>query len=309
MLNSKIEKFLKYFSEEEVKRLNKYGKISTVITFLSLSLYVYVYVVMTFLEFFPIGANSYYFNYSDLLDAIGVCSVITWIAVFLIWVNVLIMVYLLRFTINPHIEILRVRKDIDLKILEEEIKEFKNNWFYRLLIQIFLIITFIISLNYYPRNAQLFYPFIGCDPDTLECIITSEAYIPYVIVMTSILIVIILLIILYNVILIREYRIINSILFPNKYKKRIEKKKEFLEKKAKKQSISIEERRKLRIEKIRSNYQQKIVVKREKRNKRFEKIMEREKFGKKGYQILRKEDKGKKEIGKIKKRKDEFDYT
>jgi hypothetical protein len=302
---------LKEFSKQDLKRISHYRLTSLCLALVAVIINFFVYFSVTYLSFNYTGFGEYFFIYSFFLGMIDTFYWFTWTAITIASFSLLLNVYLLRFTLNPFIEILKNRKDQDQKKLTQEILDYKKTVAYRLYCQTFLMVGMIIHLMYYPRNVSLFYPSIGCNPLTGNCLIAETVYIPFVIVMSGFLIVLLGLYSSIGLINVREYTEIQHLLNPLKEKKKLEERNQQLELRLMRQRMSIEERRNLKIEQLRESYRIKAEKKRDKMNFKFKVMLEKEQYGKKSVKKLKQDERKdlKEEIEKIKKKKDEYDFT
>ncbi|MHA1294148.1 MAG: hypothetical protein ACTSQJ_15965 [Promethearchaeota archaeon] len=296
--------FLKKFSQRELKKIKSYRQAIIVISIITLILNIYVYIEVSYISFNRIGAGITLFYREERQNLINFCYLITVIAIYLTSFAILLHIYLLKFTLNPRINILKARPDEDQKKLDFDVKEYKLSIFYRIVSNFFIIGLMILELNYYPRNLELFKPLVGCNKNTNICVISNEVLYPFIMIMTGFLIIMIIFYFLIFALNFIEIKIIQKVRKPQKVDK---KEKAFIEK-AKIKKLSIEERKQLKIEELRKKYQNKIEAKKEKFKKKYMDMLHKEQFGKKGFKQLKKEDEGKHKK-ELKKKKDEFDFT
>ncbi|MFO8018687.1 MAG: hypothetical protein R6U96_08640 [Promethearchaeia archaeon] len=309
------QEFYSFLKEEQLKGIQRFNKISFGLSIIGVTLIFIIYVAATYLQFVVIDPMGISFDYYKWLDLISFSTVLTWVIIISQSFDILLYYMQITFTIKPRLKILEERKDYDKKQRAKKSGEaYKKNILLQLVFALIIVVTLILWLNYYPRNAQLFYPFIGCNAETGICLITAEAFYPFIFIMTGFLIVLILL---FSILLFFNLRAINSInlyLYPQKAQKKEEKRKQELKQKARIKTMSIEERKKRKLEQLRKEYRQKERKKKKKKRKKYMKMLKKEKFGKKGYKKLKEkkeqelEEKEKKEEEKTK-IQDKYDFT
>ncbi len=178
---------LREFEEKELKIIKKNRTTSIILAIIGIILNICVYFSVTLVGFRSLGVSGYYFTYSFFINTIDTFYWITWVAITLASFSLLLNIYLLRFTINPFIIILKKRKNQKQEELTKKINAYKKTISIRMLCQLILWIGMIIHLNYYPRKTFLFYPFIGCNPYSGYCIITETVFFQFVLIMSSFL--------------------------------------------------------------------------------------------------------------------------
>lgn len=299
---------LQTFSKTELKHIQLFRRIATFLAFISIVLNFYVYISITYLSFIYKGTDVYFFDYYARLELIGITSVLVWISIVIASFCILLHVYLLMFTFNPHLTIIIKRKIQNVADLSDKIKYFKKYVFFRIMGQVLIMGTLIGELNYYPRNAELFYPYIGCNADSGICVISNTVFYTFVAFMTFFFIILIGIFIIILLINFKELALIKAILHPDvkRQERKIAKKNE----KAQKRKLPVEERRKLKIEQLRTNYQKKVEEKIKNQNEKFSTMLQKEQYGKSGYKQVQKQDALKeKEKERKKPKKDEYDFT
>jgi len=301
----------KEFEESDLKKIRSYRKTSIILAIIGVILNFFIFIGVVFLNFRNSGVGFYLFDYSNFIDTIDICYWITWAAIILASASLFLNIYLLRFTINPFIIILKSRKDQNKEELKKKIENYKKTVSYRMLLQLFLWIGMIIHLIYYPRNVALFYPYIGCNPYTGICLITDTIYFQFSLIMTGFFIIFIGLYLSVVIINLKEVLEIQKMVYPLKTQRKLEKKQQQLEMIKMRQELSIEEKRKLKIEQLREKHRLKTDKKRKKLKNKYKKMLEKEQYGKRGYKKLKKEiqKEGLERVQKIKKKKDEYDFT
>jgi len=295
------------FSRKDLNLIKNFNMGAIFLTVIIVLLNIMVYFAVTFTGFRYLGVEGYFFLYSVWLDSIYTFYYFTWAAMLISFICILSIVYLQKFTINIHLEILRGRKDEDQLKLEQDIRDFKKPIFIKILGHFSLIGAMLIHLNYYPQNVRLFYPYIGCTVETDTCVISATVLSSFVLAMTGFLIIIIFLAITIILVNLREINLIKVILNPFSPKKMLEKKEQRLKELKKFRNMSIEERRQQKINEIRSARQKRIEKQKKKVDDKFKKLLNKEQYGKKGYKEYKKiedpEEKPKKP------KKDEYDFT
>ncbi|MHA1271999.1 MAG: hypothetical protein ACTSQP_06790 [Promethearchaeota archaeon] len=300
------KKFLKEFSKENLSEILKYRKISLYLSIVGIFLNIYIYFAVTFLGFIYWGPEGYYYNYMTRLEFINQSYYLSWLCIIFASFCILLNVILISTIINPHFTILKNRKVNQISNLDEKIHDFKKLINYRIIGLISLIFVILLELNYYPRNTQLFYPFITCNPDSGICLISGLVFFSYIISMTILLLLIFGFYLSVLLIDYKEISVLNMLLGKKKENlKKLEKKKEKMHYKM----LSIEEKRQLKLEKLRKRYEQAKLKKREKIKRKFDELLKKEQFGKKGLKTLKKQEKIPIKEIKKKKKKDEFDFT
>lgn len=302
---------LKEFGDKELKIIKLNRKISIILALIGIGINICVYFFVTFLSFRFSGAGSYIFVWAFYIAMIDTFYMFTWVAIGIASFSVLLNIYLIRFTVNPFIVILKKRKDQDLKKLTIQIKVYKKTTYYRMICQLSLWIGMIFHLTYYPQRTRLFYPFIGCNEYSGYCVIADASYFQYVLIMSGFFLIFLSIYILIIIINKKEFAEIQKKLKPIKTQRKIDLKKQRLEIMAKRYSMTIEERRKLKIEQLQESHRLKVEKRRAKLNLKFQDMLEQEQYGKKGFKRLKKEEKQieKDKLEKIKKKKDEYDFT
>ena len=302
--------FYTKFSREDLGTIKNFRLGSIFLTIVVIIINFVVFLSVTFLGFTYWGNEGYFFLYSVWLNIINISYYFTFTAMWISFICVLSHVYLLKFTINFHIEILRGRKDEDQVNLKQEITNFKKAISLRILGQFSLIGTMFVHLNYYPQNVRLFYPYIGCDALTDTCVISSNIVNSFVMAMTGFLILIIILGMTLILVNLKEVGTIRMILDPVLAQRKLEKEKKRQDELKAYRKLSIDERRQVRIQEIRDIRQKREENRRDKHDKKFQTMMDKEQFGKKGYKRLKKtDDVEEKKKQEKKPKKDEFDFT
>ncbi|MHA1146741.1 MAG: hypothetical protein ACTSR8_00685 [Promethearchaeota archaeon] len=302
------QELLSLFSKKDLFKITKYRKICLYLSLLGMILNFVVYVMATYLGFIYWGSEGYYYDYYLRLKLINISYYLTWTAIYLASFCILLHILLLRLTINPHYDILKNRKVKKVDNLEELFTNYRSSIRYRIYCLFILIIIMIIELNYYPRNTQLFYPFIGCDSESGICIITQTVFLTYILAMTVFISIGLSFYIAIIAIDRKEMGTIRIILEPLLQKKKEEKD----EQKKIRREMTIEEKRKLKIEEIREKYERSRKNKEEKYRKKFDDMLKKEQFGSKAFKKSLKTEKVKqKQKEKVlkSKRKDEYDFT
>ena len=293
------------FPESILMKIKKYRIVCISLLSVGILLNFFVYISVTYFGFIYWGPEGYYYDYFVRLAFIEIGYYLTWTAIYFSSFCILLNLLLLRFSINPYLEILKNRKDQNIEKIDQITQNYRSSISYRMFGHLFLIGVMIIELNYYPRNTELFYPYIGCNVDTGICVISGTVFFPFILAMTSFLAISLGFYLSVLVINLRERGLINQILDPVLDEKAREK----LREKRKKRALSIEERRKLKIKEIREKHKQAVKEKQEKIKNKYAKLVEEEKYGKKGYKYITKQDKEKEKEKDKKQRKDKFDFT
>lgn len=308
------QKLFSYLKKEQLKKLERSNKISLGLSIVSFIQIIMIYMASTYLQFVRIDVTGYYFDYYRWLLIIDICSILAWLGIFSLSLIILLFYFQIALIINPRLDVLNKRKNFEQKSQVKELgNEYKKKISFRMLFSFFILGTLILWLNYFPRNAQLFYPFIGCNANTGICIITAEAFYPFIIIMNGFLIVFLLLFFILFYFNQKAIKHLTRYLYPEEIQKQEEKKREELKKKAKIITMDIKERKKKKLEEIREDYRRKQELKKQKKRKKFLKMVKKEKYGKKGYKKLKKkeekvlqEDKKKEEKAK---KRDKYDFT
>lgn len=296
--------FLSKFPEEDLTKIRKFRLASCVLASISEIITILLYIFLTFIGFIH-APEGHYFDYLFRENLIDLCYFFSFSLIFVASFSILMQVYSNKFIISPHLQILKLRKSEKKEIITEDIQKYKKQINYRTICQVLIIVGIIGHLNYYPRNTQLYYPFISCDITTGICVITNQVYIPFVIVMSTFLFgfsVLYTLIILVNI---NEAKAIHLVLHPEI----IEKRKNALKEKAKIMNMPIEERKKLKLKQLQEDYEKKLELKNKKKEEKYEKKWEKEKLGKQGYKEVKKEIESNKEKAKKKEKADKYDFT
>jgi len=302
--------FYTKFSREDLDVIRKFRLGSIFLTSMVIVLNIVIFFSVTFSGFTYWGNEGFFFLYSVWLNIINISYYFTWSAMIISFICVLSHVYLMKFTISIHIEILKSRKDEDQVKLQKEITTFKKTISLRILGQLSMIGTMVIHLNYYPQNVRLFYPYIGCDAITDTCVVSSNVVNSFVMTMSGFLIILIILGLTLTLVNLHEINTIQTILDPVRAQRKLEKEKKRQNELETYRKLSIDERRKIRIQEIRDTRQKRAEMRRDKLDNKFKTIMDKEQFGKRGYRRLKKTDEAEEKEKKEKKTKrDEYDFT
>ncbi len=184
-----LKDFFQKFTTKDLKKIKRFRLASIVFNLFVLILDIFVYIAVTYLGFLYWGQEGYYYDYFVRLYYTNLCYYLTWIAIYCTSFVIFLYIYSQKFSVKPQIEILKTQKNQNLETLNIEIKNFKNLNRAQIINLSFILFTLIVWLNYYPRNTQLFYPYITCEVDTGICYITDKALFPYIMIMSSFLIV------------------------------------------------------------------------------------------------------------------------
>ncbi len=302
-----LKDFFQKFTIQDLQKIKRFRLASIIFNVFVLSLNIFVYISVTYIGFLYWGPEGYYYDYYLRLFYTNLCYYLTWIAIYCTSFVILLCIYSQKFTVKPFIEILKFQKNQNLEVLNKEIKNFKTLIRSQIIDLFFIIITLIVWLNYYPRNAQLFYPYITCEVESGICYITDEALFPYIMIMTSFLIVLVGLYLASFLVNLKEIRAIRARIGGSsqaKFKSELKAKKN-----EKKRTLTLEQRRQEKLNQLREKYQKKSEEKEGSITEKFDVMIEKEQYGKKGYKKLKKETKKKEKtpVKKVKK-KDEFDF-
>ncbi|MGV9198072.1 MAG: hypothetical protein ACOC44_15270 [Promethearchaeia archaeon] len=309
------QEFYRFLKDKQLRNIQRFNKISLSLSIMGVILICVIYIASTYLQFIVIDPVGFSFDYYKWLEMIAFSSVLSWIVIISQSFNLLLYYFQISFTIKPRLEILKERKNFDKKKQAKETGEaYKKTISLQVIFAFLIILTSVIWLNYYPRNAQLFYPFIGCDADTGICLITAEAFYPFIFIMTGFLIVFILLFIILLFFNVRAIQNVHRILHPREAQKKEKMNRQELKEKARIKTMSIEERRKRKLEQLREEYRRKAREKQKEKRKKYMQMLQQEKYGKKGYKKLKEKKKKKVEEKKKKEKKqekirDRYDFT